>query len=66
MTPLEETMDDILRVAHRRNLNLGLLAGCVSGALSMRGVISDTACLDMIAVAYERVQKTEREGYNVS
>jgi hypothetical protein len=53
---LEDTFDDILRTAHRTNLNLGLLAGCVEGALSMRGTISDAACLDMIAVALKRSQ----------
>lgn len=57
MTPLETTMDDMLRTAHRQNLALRLFLGCVEGWVKSRGAISDTAMVDMIAIAAQKADE---------
>lgn len=49
--PLADTLDAMLRNAHRENLALRMFLGCCEGWLQSRGAISDTALVDMIAIA---------------
>lgn len=55
------TYDDYRRSNDRRALTTALFLGCVEGAMSMRGTLSDAGLLDLIGVSLERAQKAVAE-----
>ena len=56
MVSLEDTFEQMLRKAHRRDLALSLFLGAVEGIMQSRNMISDAAIVDFVALSIGRVQ----------